>query len=279
MIKVEKYDQEHLRHMFRDWCEAEVSKYGVGSKYHEFRGCRRTAKFVVGSVKLCELHAGQKCLNYLLEKRDERNETGDGCQEKSQTRYSLLENGEEGSQRESCEAERKIAGGAGSETEVEEEMKSREMMLELLKKPEAEVFVKVGGRIRKVDSVEVCSNGFVFHPALPQPTVADSVIPEADTTMALDHEFRPLEGIHRIVVYEKGHTGIPSVHTVLEQSDVKDIDRQFGKFLNNIGFAVCPPGQKGALKFGVSYVKKIDGSVANWIKQRMEVCQWEPAMT
>lgn len=158
-------------------------------------------------------------------------------------------------------------------------MKSREIMRELLKKPETEVYVKMGGRIRKIQFVEMHSNGFVIHPALSQPSIADSVIPEADTKMALDHEFRPTEGIHRIVVYEKGCAGIPTVHTVIEQADVRDINRQFGNFLNGIGFVVCPGGEEGALKFGISFAKKLDGSVADWIKKRMEVSQWEAAMT
>lgn len=66
-MQASKYDQSHIRvNSSKDWCEADVSKYGPRSAYHEFRGCKRTAKFVIGGEKLCELHAGQKCLNYLL---------------------------------------------------------------------------------------------------------------------------------------------------------------------------------------------------------------------
>jgi hypothetical protein len=85
-MKVEIFNQEHLRHHLRDWCEAKVSKYGLGSAYKELRGCRRTAKYVVNGVKFCELHAGLKCLNFMLRKNNERDETGDGGKKKRQTR-------------------------------------------------------------------------------------------------------------------------------------------------------------------------------------------------
>jgi hypothetical protein len=167
-----------------------------------------------------------------------------------------------------------MAGRTGSQAKVEKEMKSREMMRELLKKPEAEVYVKIDGRIRKVESVEMHSNGFVVRPALPQASMVDNVIPEADTEFVANHEYNSVDGVHRVVVYEKGHMGLPCVHTVLEQSNIKDMKRQFGDFFSKIKFVTCLSGEEGAHKFGTLFVKQIDVPVPDWINKMMEEGTW-----
>lgn len=84
---VEVLDESHLKMFQRTWCSevilSRVPPPHWNSTYHK---CKRTAQFRVNGCALCEIHAGRRVLQSLIEISTVTNETSNAKEARDESR-------------------------------------------------------------------------------------------------------------------------------------------------------------------------------------------------